>query len=81
MKKHIVSALNFNILKTNLSKIASKEVKIYVFENYFLKKGVVQQLPLLPAGILLNYIQVFKYFFGNFFSATSEIRPFHFSVL
>ena len=34
----IVSALNFNILKTNLSKIASKEVKIYVFENYFLKK-------------------------------------------
>ena len=38
MKKHIVSALNFNILKTNLSKIASKEVKIYVFENYFLKK-------------------------------------------
>ena len=41
----IVSALNFNILKTNLSKIASKEVKFYVFENYFLKKGVVQQLP------------------------------------
>ena len=38
MKKHIVSALNFYILKTNLSKIASKEVKIYVFENYFLKK-------------------------------------------
>ncbi len=34
----IVSALNFNILKTNLSKIASKEVKIYVFQNYFLKK-------------------------------------------
>ena len=38
----IVSALNFNILilpkKTNLSKIASKEVKIYVFENYFPKK-------------------------------------------
>ena len=42
----ILSALNFNILKTNLSKIASKEVKIYVFENYFLKKGVVQQLSL-----------------------------------
>ena len=40
----IVSALNFNILKTNLSKIASKEVKIYVLENYFLKMGVVQQL-------------------------------------
>ena len=40
----IVSALKFNILKTNLFKIASKEVKIYVFENYFLKKGVVQQL-------------------------------------
>ena len=34
----IISTLNFNILKTNLSKIASKEVKIYVFENYFLKK-------------------------------------------
>ena len=38
MKNTIISALNFNILKTNLSKIASKEVKIYVFENYFLKK-------------------------------------------
>ncbi len=38
IKNTIVSALNFNILKTNLSKIASKEVKIYVFENYFLKK-------------------------------------------
>ena len=31
MKKHIVSALNFNILKTNLSKIASKEVEILFF--------------------------------------------------
>jgi len=51
----IVSALNFNILKTNLSKIASKEVKIYVFENYFLKKGVVQQLPMLSAVPLLNF--------------------------
>ena len=27
----IVSALNFNILKTNLSKIASKEVEFYLF--------------------------------------------------
>ena len=30
--------LNGHSKKTNLSKIASKEVKIYVFENYFLKK-------------------------------------------
>ena len=30
-KNTIVSALNFNILKTNLSKIASKEVKILCF--------------------------------------------------
>ena len=47
----IVSALKFNILKTNLFKIASKEVKIYVFENYFLKKGVVQQLHVLWAAV------------------------------
>jgi hypothetical protein len=31
IKNTIVSALNFNILKTNLSKIASKEVKILCF--------------------------------------------------
>jgi len=49
----IESALNFNILKTNLSKIASKEVKIYVFENYFLKMGVVQQLPKLAAVLFV----------------------------
>ena len=36
-KNTIVSALNFNILKTNLSEIASKEVKIYIFKNNFLK--------------------------------------------
>jgi hypothetical protein len=57
MKKHIVSALNFNIIKINLSKIASKEVKIYVFENYFLKKGVVQQAPMLAVVLfwISNY--------------------------
>ena len=46
------------ILKTNLSKIASKEVKIYVFENYFLKKEVVQQLPMLVAVLiyLMKYV-------------------------
>ena len=52
----IVSAINFNILKRNLSKIASKEVKIYVFENYFLKKGVVQQLPELAEGFNRSFI-------------------------
>ena len=31
MKNTIVSALNFNILKTNLSKIASKEVDFHIF--------------------------------------------------
>ena len=54
IKNTIVSALNFNILETNLATIASKEVKIYVFEKYFLKKGVVQQLPMLPAGVLVR---------------------------
>ena len=34
----IVCALNFNILKTNLSKIASKEVKILCFWKLFSKK-------------------------------------------
>ena len=31
IKNTIISALNFNILKTNLSKIASKEVEILCF--------------------------------------------------
>jgi len=35
----IVSALNFNILKINLSKIASKEVKILCFGNSISKNG------------------------------------------
>ena len=43
--------LNGHSKKTNPSKIASKEVKFYVFENYFLKKGVVQQLPMLAEVI------------------------------
>ena len=47
MKKHHYKRSKFYILKTNLSKIASKEVETYVFKNYFLKKGVVQQLPML----------------------------------
>ena len=51
-----ISALNFSILKTNLSKIASKEVKIYTFKNYFLKKGVVQQLLLLAVRCYFHYI-------------------------
>ena len=55
MKNTIISALNFYILKTNLSKIASKEVQINVFENYFLKKGVVQQLLLLGVAFYSLY--------------------------
>ena len=63
MKNTIVSALNFNILKTNLSKIASKEVKIYVFENYFLKKGVVQQLLLLSVVLFSFVMQILILYF------------------
>ena len=48
--------LNGHSIKTNLSKIASKEVKIYVFKNYFLKMGVVQQLPLLAVVFLHSFI-------------------------
>ncbi len=45
-KTPYLSILNFN-LKINFSKFSSKEVKFYVLENYFLKKGVVQQLHML----------------------------------
>ena len=38
MKNTIISALNFYILKTNLSKIASKEVEILFFWKLFSKK-------------------------------------------
>ena len=51
----IVSALNFNILKTNLSKIASKEVKIYVFENYFLKKRSCATVTLVGSSFYSIY--------------------------
>ena len=76
MKKHIVSALNFNILKTNLSKIASKEVKIYVFENYFLKKGVVQQLLLLCAVVIVTlYFKYLAYKFICLMFTTIRMSP------
>ena len=39
-KNTIVSALNSNILKTNLSKIAYKEVKILCFSKLFSKNGI-----------------------------------------
>ena len=62
----IVSALNFNILKTNLSKIASKEVEFYVFKNYFLKKRVVQHLLLLPAVLLVDVVKYWFFFVFNY---------------
>ena len=52
----IVSALNFNILKINLSKIASKEVKIYVFENYFLKKRSCATVTRVSRSIYLSFV-------------------------
>ena len=61
----IVSALNFNILKTNLFKIASKEVKIYVFENYFPKKKELCNS--YPCYLLCCFrLHIFYYEFNDF---------------
>ena len=61
----IVSALNFNILKTNLSKIASKEVKIYVFENYFLKKR---------SCATATAVTCWRFFYPSIFSVKPKMR-------
>ena len=47
IKNTIVSALNFNILKTNLSKIAYKEVKILCFSKLFSKNGICSTVSFL----------------------------------
>ena len=70
--------LNGHSKKTNLSKIASKEVKIYVFENYFLKKGVVQQLPLLYEAItfhipIFTFHLVFKFSLSAYFTGAQVL--------
>ena len=67
IKNTITSALNFNILKINLSKIASKEVKIYVFENYFLKKRSCATVTYVIGSfynLILNLI--FSFWIRNF---------------
>ena len=53
MKKHHYKRSKFSYFKKQTSlKLLLKRSKYYVFENYFLKMGVVQQLLMLPAALL-----------------------------
>ena len=58
-KNTIVSALNFNILKTNLSKIAYKEVKILCFSKLFSKNGICATVIICVLGFFVSLILIY----------------------
>ena len=58
-KNTIVSALNFNILKKNLSKIAYKEVKILCFSKLFSKNGICATVIICVLGFFVSLILIY----------------------